>query len=110
MTKPTLCRVLALSLTAAALGLAATAVQAGPEDVMNKAGCLTCHSKEKKILGPAFKDVASKYKGQDVSATLAQKVRAGGKGVYGPVPMPPNGPDKISDADLKAVIDFILAS
>ena len=58
---------------------------------------------------PAFKDIAAKYKGQDVAATLVQKVRTGGKGVYGPVPMPPSGADKISDADLKAAIDFILA-
>jgi cytochrome c len=75
---------------------------------MAKAGCLACHSMDKKILGPAYKDVAAKYKGQDVTAKLIEKVRKGGSGVYGPVPMPPNGPDKINDADLKSVIEAIL--
>jgi cytochrome c len=94
---------------AAALAAAVPAAQAGPEEAMTKAGCMACHSKDKKVVGPAFNDVATKYKGQDVAATLIQKVRTGGKGVYGPVPMPPAGPDKIGDADLKAAIDFILA-
>jgi cytochrome c len=86
------------------------AAQAGPEEAMNKAGCLACHGKEKKIVGPSFKDIAAKYKGQDVTATLMQKVRTGGKGNFGPVPMAPTGPDKIGDADLKAAIEFILKS
>ncbi len=79
-----------------------------PDEAMNKAGCLACHAKDKKIVGPAYKDVAAKYKGQDVTAKLMEKVRKGGSGVYGPIPMPPNPPGKISDADLKAVIESIL--
>jgi len=83
--------------------------QAAPvEDVMNKAGCMACHSKDKKILGPAFKDIAAKYKGQDVLAKLMEKVRKGGAGVFGPIPMSPNGADKINEADLKAAVEFIL--
>lgn len=83
---------------------------ATPDEAMNKAGCLACHTKDKKVVGPAYKDVAAKYKGQDVTAKLMEKVRKGGSGVYGPVPMPPNPPEKISDADLKAVIEAILKS
>ncbi len=77
---------------------------------MTKAGCMACHTKDKKLVGPAFKEIAAKYKGQDAVATLMQKVRTGGKGVYGPIPMSPNGPDKINDADLKQAVEFILKS
>jgi cytochrome c len=81
------------------------------EDAMNKAGCMACHNKDKKVVGPSFKDVAAKYKGQpDVVAKLMEKVRKGGSGVYGPVPMAPNPPDKISDADLKSAVEMILKS
>ena len=83
---------------------------ATPEEALTKAGCLACHSKDKKLVGPPYKDVAAKYVGQDVTAKLMEKVRKGGSGVWGPVPMPPNPPDKISDADLKAVIQSILKS
>jgi cytochrome c len=93
----------------AALALAAPAAWAGPEDAFNKAGCNACHLKDRKGVGPALKDIAVKYKGQDVTATLVQKVRAGGKGVWGPVPMAPYPPDKIADADLKAAVEWILA-
>jgi cytochrome c len=88
--------------------LGSSAGAATPDEAMAKAGCLACHSMDKKILGPAYKDVAAKYKGQDVTAKLIEKVRKGGSGVYGPVPMPPNGPDKINDADLKSVVEAIL--
>lgn len=98
-------------LSALGLALAATSSWAAtPDEAMNKAGCVACHSKDKKIVGPAFKDIAAKYKGQDVVAKLSDKVRKGGSGVWGPIPMPPNGADKISDADLKAVIESILKS
>ena len=90
--------------------IAAPALAADPaEDAMNKAGCMACHTKDKKLVGPAFKDIAAKYKGQgDVTAKLMEKVRKGGAGVYGPVPMAPNPPDKIADAQLKGAIEFIL--
>jgi cytochrome c len=76
---------------------------------MTKAGCMACHTKDKKLVGPAFKDVAAKYKGQaTVVATLMDKVRKGGAGNFGPVPMAPNPPDKISDKDLKDAVEMIL--
>ena len=96
--------IIALAATAFATG----AFAAGIEDTMTKAGCMACHQKDKKVVGPAFKDIAAKYKGQDVVAKLAAKARAGGSGVWGPIPMPPNTPDKIGDADLKSAVEFIL--
>lgn len=96
-------------LLSAALALSMPAL-AGPDEAMNKAGCMACHAKDRKVLGPSFKDIATKHKGQaGAAALLIDKVRKGGKGVYGPIPMPPNGAEKISDADLKAVVDAILA-
>ena len=50
------------------------------EDAMTKAGCMACHTKDKKLVGPPFKEIAAKYKGQDVTAKLMAKVRAGGSG------------------------------
>jgi cytochrome c len=97
-------------MTGLSLALASAGAWAGVEDAMTKAGCMACHTKDKKLVGPAFKDIAAKYKGQDVVAKLTDKVRKGGSGVYGPVPMAPNPPNKISDADLKAAIEYILKS
>ena len=93
-----------------ALVLAHGAACAGIEEAMTKAGCMACHTKDKKLVGPAFKEIAAKYKGQDVTAKLMEKVRKGGSGTFGPVPMAPNGADKIGDADLKAAVELILKS
>lgn len=97
-------------LAAGAVLLAFAAQAATPEEAMTKAGCMACHAKDKKLVGPSFKEIAAKYKGQDVTAKLMDKVRKGGAGVYGPVPMSPNPPDKINDADLKAAVELILKS
>ena len=98
-----------LAFLAAALAFAATPALADPEAAMNKAGCMACHAKDKKLVGPSFKDIAARYKGQaDAVTRLSEKVRKGGAGVFGPVPMAPNPPDKINDADLKGAIEFIL--
>ena len=99
-----------LALIATALAFVATPALADPEAAMNKAGCMACHAKDKKLVGPSFKDIAAKYKGQDASAKLMEKVRKGGSGVFGPIPMAPNGADKISDGDLKAAVELILKS
>lgn len=93
---------------AAVLALAATSVWADPQAAMTRAGCLACHAKDKKVVGPSFKDIAARYKGQDVTGKLMDKVRKGGAGVFGPIPMAPNGPDKINDADLKEAVESIL--
>ena len=75
--------------------LAAGVVMAGQaqaDEALAKAkNCMACHAVDKKVVGPAYKDVAAKYKGDKAAvATLAAKIKAGGKGVWGEVPMPPN--------------------
>jgi len=98
-------RILILS----ALALAAGSSMATVDEAMGKAGCMACHAKDKKVVGPAFKDIAAKYKGDKEAPTkLAEKVRKGGSGVWGPIPMPPNPAEKISDADLKGAVELIL--
>ena len=92
----------------AGLLLCAPAARAEPPAPMVKAGCMACHMVDKKLVGPSYQQVATKYKGQDMVAKLVDKVRTGGKGVFGPIPMSPNGPDKISDADLQAAVEWIL--
>ncbi len=101
---------LALTLAVGALlaGLAAGPARAS-EKIAKQAGCATCHAADKKVIGPSYQDIAAKYKGQaGASALLAERVRKGGKGVWGTIPMAPTTPDKLSDADLKAVIAWIL--
>lgn len=79
------------------------------QELAKKGGCTTCHSIDKKGVGPAYKDVAQKRKGEkDAMATLEKAVRNGGKGAYGAIPMPPSPPDKISDTDLHELIEWIL--
>lgn len=94
--------------------LTLAALLAGPafasEAIVKKARCVACHAIDKKMVGPAYKDVAAKYKGQaDAVAQLSEKVRKGGSGVWGQVPMLPHPADKISDADLTAAIEWILS-
>ena len=73
-----------------------------------KNACMSCHSVDKKIVGPAYKDVAKKYAGDKTApAKLAAKVKAGGKGVWGEIPMPPN--PQVSPADLDTIITWILS-
>ncbi|MDH5707652.1 MAG: c-type cytochrome [Hylemonella sp.] len=96
-------------LLSAAVMLAAMSAQAAtPAEILNKAGCMACHAQEKKLVGPSFKEIAAKYQGQGAEAKLMDKVRKGGSGSFGPIPMSPNGPDKINDADLQTVVKFIL--
>jgi len=106
-------RALKIAVGIAALALTGSAAASFDDkqatEVMSKAGCAACHKVDAKLVGPSYKDVAAKHKGQsDAAAMLAEKVRKGGAGVYGPIPMPPNGPEKISDDDLKALVAWIL--
>ena len=97
-----------VALLATAGVLATPVAMASPKDIASKSACLGCHAVDKKVVGPSFKDIAAKYTGQaDASAKLVKKVKAGGSGVWGPIPMPANA--GISEADTKAVIDWILA-
>ena len=101
-------KIAAAALAAAGL-FAAGAVQADAgEDLLKKSGCTACHSIDKKLVGPAYVDVAAKYKGDaGAAAKLADKVKKGGSGVWGQVPMPPN--PQIKDDDIKTMIVYILA-
>ena len=77
---------------------------------MEKSGCISCHRVEQKLIGPPFKAVAEKYrKNGDAPSLLFDKVREGGEGVWGDIPMVPNGPNKIADADLHSAIAWILS-
>lgn len=79
------------------------------QEIMAKAGCAACHAIDKKGVGPAYTDVAKKRKGEPgAAAMLVKKVRDGGVGAYGQIPMPPNPASKISDDELKTMIDWVL--
>jgi len=91
-------------LSAPAVGVAAT--DATP--LAAKYNCTACHSADKKIVGPSYKEVAAKYAGDSgAAAKLEQKVKNGGSGVWGAIPMPPNN---VPDADLKALVAWILST
>ena len=78
------------------------------EELLRKNACTACHAIDKKLVGPAYKDVAAKYKGQSAAAAnLAEKIKRGGQGVWGPVPMPPN--PTVSDADVATMVKYLLA-
>ena len=90
---------------AAGLGVAG---QAMADEALAKAkNCMSCHAIDKKLVGPAYKDVAAKYKG-DAGAVdkLAAKVKAGGKGVWGEIPMPPNN---VTPDEAKKLVTWILS-
>ena len=101
-------KLFAVAAIAGLLGSTAAFADAGA-DLAKAKNCLACHAVDKKLVGPAYKDVAAKYKGQgDAVAKLTDKVRKGGSGVWGPIPMPPNPADTINDADLKEVVGWVL--
>lgn len=97
-----------MSVSAYAATPAAAPAAADVETKFKTAGCIACHSPTTKVVGPAYKDVAAKYRGnKDAEQLLFNKVRKGGAGVWGPMAMPPN--TAVSDADLRAMIKWILA-
>lgn len=84
-------------------------IAAADLELAKKSGCLACHSIDKKVVGPAWKDVAAKYKGNaGAKAALLDKVKKGGKGNWGPTPMPPYSP-RVTDADIEKLVDFVLS-
>lgn len=103
---------LSVGLMFAALAVAApnagAADAAQAEALAKKYNCQQCHSADKKILGPSYKDVAKKYKGnKDAQALLVKNVKAGSKGIWGPIPMAAN--DKLSDAEAATLVQWILS-
>ncbi len=102
-------KVLLTTIAAAAVLLAGSAYAADGQALAQKSGCLACHSVDKKVLGPAYKDVAAKYKGdKGAEAKLIAKVKAGGSGVWGPMPMPANSP-QVKDEDIKTIVQWVLS-
>jgi cytochrome c len=92
--------------------VALTAVFAGPAfanaELAQKKNCLACHAVDKKIVGPAYKDVAAKYAGDKTAAAkLADKVMKGGTGTWGQIPMPPN--PQVSADEAKTLVAWILS-
>jgi cytochrome c len=77
-----------------------------PDQMPAKYGCIACHAVDHKVVGPSFQDVAAKYRGKDVEATLVDKVKNGGSGVWGQIPMTPN--PQVPDPDLHAIVKWIL--
>ncbi|MFN6960842.1 MAG: c-type cytochrome [Rhodocyclaceae bacterium] len=77
-------------------------------ELAKKSNCMSCHQMDKKMVGPAYQDVAKKYAGDpDAVKKLTEKVKKGGKGVWGQVPMPPNA--NVKDADIETLVKWILA-
>ena len=96
-------------LVIAALGLAFSAAPAlASLELATKSACTACHAVDKKLVGPSYQDVAKKYKGDaKAEAMLAEKVKKGGVGTWGQVPMPPNA--AIKDEDVKTLVKWVLA-
>jgi len=94
---------------AAAAALALTAgVASADQALAQKYACMSCHQVDKKVVGPAFKDVAKKYKGDaGAAARLQEVIHKGGKGNWGNIPMPPH--PQVSDADAKKLVDWVLS-
>ncbi len=93
-------------IAAAGLMVAGSAMATDMPAVAKKNNCTACHKVDKKVVGPAWKDVAAKYKG-DAAAwdKVATKIKKGGSGAWGSMPMPAN--PKVSDADMAEIIAFI---
>ena len=90
-----------------ALGVLISGGAAASEKLAQSSGCMTCHAIDKKTIGPSFKDVAAKYRSdKSAEADLVKKVKAGGSGVWGPTPMPPNA--HVKEEDIKAIVTWIL--
>jgi len=93
---------------AAAGAVAMSPAALADEALAKKYNCTACHQVGKKVVGPAYKDVAKKYKGQaDAVAKLSGKVKKGGSGVWGPIPMPPN--PAVPDADIQKLVKWVLS-
>ena len=97
------------AVAAATLAAGAHAADAKAAEALAKAsGCLACHTVDKKLVGPSYRDIAAKYrKDKAAEANLVKKVKAGGKGAWGDVPMPPSA--HVKDADIKTLVQWILS-
>ncbi|MBS0346944.1 MAG: c-type cytochrome [Proteobacteria bacterium] len=100
-------KLVAVAAIAGLMGTSAAFADAGA-DLAKAKNCLACHAVDKKVVGPAYKDVAAKYKGDKTAeAKLIEKVQKGGSGVWGQVPMPPN--PQVNPAEAKTLVAWVLA-
>ena len=103
-------KLMVLAASTAALSLGAV-TNASAEDALALAtqnGCMACHQVETKVVGPSYKDVAAKYKGDAAALDmLVSKVKNGGSGTWGPVPMPPNV--NVSEENIKTIVTWVLS-
>ena len=89
------------------LGAALAAPAFANPELAQKKNCMACHAVDKKVIGPAFKDVAAKYAGdKDAPANLATKVMKGGSGSWGQIPMPAN--PQVSEAEAKQLVQWVM--
>jgi cytochrome c len=97
-----------VAMFAAVALVAVSGAASASQQLAQKNACMSCHQVDKKVVGPAFKDVAKKYKG-DAAAEghLVGVVKKGGKGVWGNIPMPPH--PQVKDEDAKAIIGWVLS-
>ena len=96
-----------VAFAAAVAAMPVMAADEAGEKLAKDKGCTACHAVDKKLVGPAYKDVAKKYKGDAAApGKLAEKVIKGGSGVWGPIPMPPN---KVTDDEAKKLVSYVLS-
>jgi cytochrome c len=94
-------------LAIAAVGVALTGPAQADEALAKAKNCYACHQVDKKVVGPAYKDVAAKYKSDPLApARLALKIKTGGKGVWGEMPMPPNA---VTEDEAKRLAAWVLS-
>ena len=96
-----------VALTVAAGMMASAGAAFASPEMLKKYNCTACHANDKKLVGPAYKDVAAKYASDGGAADkLAKKIKSGGQGVWGAIPMPPH--PQVSDADALAMAKYVL--
>ncbi len=101
-------KTLVTSLLVSAAMLAFAGNTLASEALAKKHNCLACHAIDKKLVGPSYQDVAAKYKGDaGAEAKLVTKVKNGGSGAWGQVPMPPNA--TVPEADIKTIVKWVLS-
>jgi cytochrome c len=99
--------ILCAAAAAALLNTGAQAADASAEALAKNSGCFACHSVDKKLIGPGYKDIADKYRdNKGAEADLVKKVKNGSKGVWGDIPMTPNA--HVKDEDIKTLVVWVL--
>ena len=100
-------KLIAAAATACFTSMASAADATGESALAAKYGCAACHAPAKKVVGPSYRDVAKKYAGEaSAPVNLAAKIKSGGSGTWGSIPMPPNN---VPDSDLKQLVAWILS-